>query len=136
VHIIHWPESGRTDSYTILLSHMTLSKPGKPVPRIYIPPERGGPAIPTALFSLFVAPQHASLRGFSNKPCHRELTQLATKHGLNRTFLFHYCLFLYTGNTFPKNRSPTNAVALSPISTDDRWQRTHLSEYNDRLIET
>jgi hypothetical protein len=40
----------------ILLSQMRDSpQPGEPGPRIYIPQEQGGPVIPQALGSLFVA---------------------------------------------------------------------------------
>jgi hypothetical protein len=39
----------------ILLSHLRLSQPGGPGPRIYIPQEQGGPVIPRALGSCFVA---------------------------------------------------------------------------------
>jgi hypothetical protein len=43
--ITHCLESRRTNNH-ILLSHLRLSQPGEPGPRIYIPQEHGGPVIP------------------------------------------------------------------------------------------
>jgi hypothetical protein len=42
VHITHWSESRRTRN-CILLSHLRLTRPGGPGPRIHIPWIRGGP---------------------------------------------------------------------------------------------
>jgi hypothetical protein len=52
--ITHWLESRRTHKH-ILLSHLRLTQPGGPGPRIYIPPEQGGPVIPRTLGSFYVA---------------------------------------------------------------------------------
>jgi hypothetical protein len=50
--ITHWLESRKT-RYHILLSHLRLLQSGGPGPRIFIPQEQDGPAIPSS--SLFVA---------------------------------------------------------------------------------
>jgi hypothetical protein len=52
--IVFGSESHGTHDH-ILLSHSRLPQPGGPGPRIYIPREQGGPFIPHALGSLFVA---------------------------------------------------------------------------------
>jgi hypothetical protein len=51
--ITQWSESRRTREHT-LLSHLRLPQPGGPGPRIYIPQEHDGPAMPPrALGSLY-----------------------------------------------------------------------------------
>jgi hypothetical protein len=52
--ISHWLDSRRAHKH-ILLSHLKLSQPGGPGPRMYISQEKTGPVIPWVLGSLFVA---------------------------------------------------------------------------------
>jgi predicted PurR-regulated permease PerM len=70
--ITHWLESRRTHNHT-LLSHLRLSQPGGPGPRIYIPQEQGGPVIPPGTgFPFRRLLRLARIRRrYSNPPPHR-----------------------------------------------------------------
>jgi hypothetical protein len=114
-------KSRRTHGH-ILLSHLRLPEPGGPGPRIYIPQEQGGPAIPSGTgFPFCRLLRLAGLRWrYSNPPPHGSYSTA------NYLFLLYintvFCLdFNYS--FWPEESSETCVLAYFPSRSIDDCDR-------------